>query len=53
MPKSLIRALREQEIKKFQKPRSNMIIELRERSMVRVGFPRVNLITLLGEDIED
>lgn len=50
MPKSVIRALRDQEIKK---PRSNMIIQLRERSVVRVGFPRVNLIALLGEDIED
>jgi hypothetical protein len=54
---NLLIALREQpslrKHRQFGGNPGNLVIELRERSVVRVGPPRQNLLLLLGEDIED
>lgn len=47
----IIFELRKQLMRKQQN--ATLLIDLRERSLVRVGLPRVNFITLYGEDIEE
>ena len=53
---NLLIALRQQpSLRKRRQPGQpgSLLIALRERSVVRVGPPRQNLLRLLGEDIED
>jgi len=53
---NLLLALREQpSLRKRYRPGQggSLLIALRERSVVRVGPPRQNLLRLLGEDIDD
>ena len=54
---NLLLALRQQpslrKHRQFGGKPGNLLIELRERSVVRVGPPRQNLLRLLGEDIDD